>query len=543
MNGTTLARGLAASAAAALTTLALPALAGAADYCVGQNLGCDQLHTVQTLDHALSLADDDADADKIILAAGLHMPGNGFGFSYHRDDAPVEIVGQGAGETIIGRPNGASGVVLRLEGGPGTSIHDVTIRVPENATTEPRALTTNNLAHHIAVDEHQIQVGQRFGVDLYEGGVLEDSTVSLDGTDDTTAVRVFAGGGTMRRTTVSAQTGVYLYGDDGATVERSRITGSYVGVQAYKGENTVSNSLIRFGASGDGTGLSARPVAGSDSTLDADGVTIVGPGLPWTYGASAANYSDSTRNARLNLTNSIIRGAESPLYAGTHAGATGTATVAASYSDYDPSGNMTEENGSISESNVFNVGDAGFANAAAGDYHLLSSSPLVDTGDPATAQGLDLDGNPLVTDGNHDGTARRDLGAFEVPGPLPAQNPGGGEQGSGQQVPPVLDTQAPLITGFRATPTRRGPRLRYTLSEAAKVTFRVQRAVPGSRTRYRTIGTLTRSAASGANSTRLSARLRKRVSRPGLYRVRIAAADSAGNRSAPRTARFRVAAR
>ena len=168
------------------------------------------------------------------------------------------------------------------------------------------------------------------------------------------------------------------------------------------------------------------------------------------YGASAANYGDSSRNARVNLTNSIIRGAESPLHAGTHPGATGTAIVAASYSDYDPSGITTEENGSISESNVFNVGDAGFGNAAAGDY---------------------------------------------------------------------------------------------TLSEAAKVTFRVQRAVPGSRTRYRTIGTLTRNGASGANSTRLSARLRKRVSRPGHYRIRIAAADSAGNRSAPRTARFRVAAR
>jgi hypothetical protein len=543
MNGTTLIRGLAASAATALTTLALPALAGAADYCVGQNLGCDQPHTVQTLDHALSLADDDANADRILLAAGLHMPGNGFPFTYTRDDAPVEIVGQGAGETIITRPNGGSGVVLRLEGGPGTSIHGVTIRVPESATGEPRALSTNNLAHDIAVDEHPLQVGQRFGVDLYEGGVLEDSTVSLDGTKDTTAVRVFGGGGSMRRATVSAQTGVYLYSADGATVERSHITGSYDGVRAYKGENTVSNSLIRFGASGDGTGIAARPVAGSDSKLNADGVTIVGPGLPWTYGASAANYSDPTRNATLNLTNSIIRGAESPLYAGTHAGATGTATLAASYSDYDPSGNTTEENGSISESNASNVGDAGFAGAAAGDYHLLSSSLLVDAGDPATAQGLDLDGNPLVTDGNHDGTARRDLGAFEVPGPLPAQNPAGGAQGGSQQVPPVLDTQAPLITGFRATPTRRGPRLRYTLSEAAKVTLRVQRPVPGSRTRYRTIGTLTRNGASGANSTRLSARLRKRVSRPGRYRVKITATDSVGNRSAPRTARFRVAAR
>jgi hypothetical protein len=82
MNGTTLIRGLAAGAATAVTTLALPALAGAADYCVGQNLGCDAPHTVQTLDHALSLADDDADADRILLAAGLHMPGSGFPFSY-----------------------------------------------------------------------------------------------------------------------------------------------------------------------------------------------------------------------------------------------------------------------------------------------------------------------------------------------------------------------------------------------------------------------------------------------------------------------------
>jgi hypothetical protein len=134
-------------------------------------------------------------------------------------------------------------------------------------------------------------------------------------------------------------------------------------------------------------------------------------------------------------------------------GATGTAIVAASYSDYDPSGNTTEENGSIIESNISNVGDAGFVDSANGDYHLLSSSPLVDAGDPATAQGLDLDGNPLVTDGNHDGTARRDLGAFEVPGPLPAQSPGGG-QPVGQ---PALDVAAPSGCRRRSRPSRRAP--------------------------------------------------------------------------------------
>ena len=537
MNGTALIRGLAATAATALTTLAIPDIAGAADYCVGQGLGCDDPHTVQSLDVALDRADDDALADRILLSAGVHVPSNGFSFRYHRLDGSVEIVGKGAGETIITRPSGASGEVLALDGAPGTSIHDVTLRVPENATNAPRALGTSNLAHHVAVDEHsnQVSVQQRFGVDLYGGGRLEDASVILDDAEDTTGVSVYDGGASIRRTNVIASTGVYLYADDGATVERSRITASYVGVHAYKGDNTIASTLIRFG---ENAGITATTVggSGSDTTLDADGVTLVGAGMPWSYGASASNASNPARNATVNLRNSIVRGAASPFYASSKAGATGKVTVAASYSDYDPTGNSTEDGASINESNVSNVGDAGFVNAAAGDYHLLSSSPLIDAGDPATAQGLDLDGNPLVTDGNHDGTARRDLGAYEVSGPLPGPGAGGGQTG-GQ---PAIDSAAPVISLFRATPTRRGARFRYTLSESAKVTLKVQRAIRGSRTRYRTIGTLTRTAASGANSARLRGRLARRVRISGRYRVRITAADTAGNRAAPKLARFRV---
>lgn len=47
----------------------------------------------------------------------------------------------------------------------------------------------------------------------------------------------------------------------------------------------------------------------------------------------------------------------------------------------------------------------------------------------------------------------------------------------------------------------------------------------------------------GANSIRLGRRLAKRLRVPGRYRARICATDSAGNRSAAKTARFRVAAR
>jgi hypothetical protein len=542
MNGNALIRGLASGAAIALTALAIPAVAGAADYCVGQGLGCDGPHTVQYLDQALDKADDAADADRILLSAGVHMPSNAFGFEYTRADAPIEIVGQGAGTTIITRPNGVLGAVLALEGGSGSFIHDLTVRVPENATGTPRALDLTGLARDIVVDEHPNQVNQRFGVEIGSGGRLENSTVTLDSTDDTIAVRTNAGGGIVRDSILSA--GVGLYSNWGATVERSRVIAGYDGIAAYHGTTTVSSSLIAFGSAGDGDGIVATTQPGADTTVNADGVTIVGSGLPYTFGAWAANHSGPAQNARVNLTNSIIRGASNAFYAGTPDGATGHASVSATYSDYSPTGREIKgANASISESNVTNVGAAGFVNAAGGDYHLVAGSPLIDAGDPATAQGLDFDGNPLVVDGNLDGTARRDLGAFELARPLTSSTPSGGQPVSDVTAPAVSDVTAPVISGFRVTRTKRGTRIRFALTESAKVTLKIQRAAHASRTSYRTIGRVTRTGASGANTVKLGRRLATRLRVPGRYRVRITATDAAGNRSAAKTTRFRVGQR
>jgi hypothetical protein len=59
--------------------------------------------------------------------------------------------------------------------------------------------------------------------------------------------------------------------------------------------------------------------------------------------------------------------------------------------------------------------------------------------------------------------------------------------------------------------------------------------------RYRNVGTLTRPGAAGTNSIRFTGRLGRRGLRPGRYRALMAATDVAGNRSAARVARFRVA--
>lgn len=178
----------------------------------------------------------------------------------------------------------------------------------------------------------------------------------------------------------------------------------------------------------------------------------------------------------------------------------------------------------------------------------------MDAGGPATAHGLDLDGNPLVADGNADGFARRDLGAFELqPVPTPSSAP-------------AADTLAPLVSGFKATPARfavgHGTHFRYTLSENARITITLKRVLTGRRvaagkcvkpskrlahakrcTRYRTAAHLYTDGQGGANSTPFTGRIGKKALRPGRYRALIAATDPAGNRSLRKSRRFRIVRR
>jgi DNA-binding beta-propeller fold protein YncE len=123
-------------------------------------------------------------------------------------------------------------------------------------------------------------------------------------------------------------------------------------------------------------------------------------------------------------------------------------------------------------------------------------------------------------DGGNGGNGNGDTGG----------NGSGGGQGGPGGTP--ADRVKPRISRLRASVRRRVPTFRFRLSEAATVRVVVQRAK-----RRVTVGRpLVRSARAGANRLALG----KRRLAAGSYRVRVIATDASGNRSAAKTARFRV---
>jgi hypothetical protein len=515
-----------AGCAALCIGAALPSLASATDYCVAPSDGCVGTKA-DSIEQALDLADDDNNPDRVFLGAAVYTPKSVAGFQYVNKDAPVEIIGQGRDKTIL--TGAVAFAPLELFGGPGTSVHDLTIRLPEDAPTATTGLWTCNVARRIRVFEPPFQTHDfRRGVWLMDGGTLEDSTVEIGTGQNTTGVLLGnegvsgSGGNTVRNSSVSGRTGISAR--HGATIERSRITGLVVGIESTGELTRVSDSLVRL-TGGFGHAVLAETPAISDSEVNADGLTIVTPTDADIAGATASTAN--AHDARVTLKNSVIRGPGSPLKASAISG--GLATVSAAYSDVPPTGSIVQGNAKIEKSQVTNVGDARFSGQPGHEFELLPGSPLIDIGAPDAPQGTDLGGHSRVADGNVDGVARHDIGAFELQPPA-APGPGGGDG---------ADTVAPVISGLRA----RSSRVSYRISEKASVAVKIQRRLAGRRARFRTLGTVKRSAAQGANRLRLSRRIRSKARRPGRYRAVIVAVDAAGNRSARRAAAFRVRAR
>jgi len=125
----------------------------------------------------------------------------------------------------------------------------------------------------------------------------------------------------------------------------------------------------------------------------------------------------------------------------------------------------------------------------------------------------------------------------------------------------VVDSKAPVVNGLAiarrfapsSKPTarsavasgkrvRRGTKIRYSLSEAARTTIVFERKSKAGRTkRFKRVGALTRHGKEGKNVVPFSGRIGRRALSPGRYRLVVTAADASGNTSQPKRKGFSIA--
>ena len=324
------------AASALAVGAALPGVASATDYCVGAG-GCDAANTFATFEQAITKAENQADADRILLGAGEYKAQAVSGFSYDRPDGPVEIIGAGRGQTVLTGLAGGSGNVLFLNGGAGTSIHDLTIRIPVNVAANYQGLTLKDAARRIDVDEIAPQGNSPTGVMLVDGGTLSDSTVTLsDGLIGVATQRSGAQAppNVVSDSTISAEEGMWV--DGGARIERSYVTGVAPAVYVKNGATEIEDSLLR-GTSEFGAPAVFLTCSSSNTKLFLEGDTLVGPTPAKTTGVHVTTSHGPGYDIDLSIRDSVLD-ADDPI--GGIANGPGWIRVNAASSAYDPTKNQ-----------------------------------------------------------------------------------------------------------------------------------------------------------------------------------------------------------
>ena len=411
-----IARGLPFVAAATLLPLVTtaPAYAASNTICVGNPSGGCDAHAA-SISAAVLTANSNGVDDLILVGAGTYADGPYF------LDSDVSMKGSGQGVTILTLPASANDdEYLTANGG---DVSDLTVKMAaaESGNDAGLVLRPGSTAFRVSVDGAGTLAAT--GIES-EDAIITQSVVHMPVTPGSSSRGVFSEGGTIVADSVIA--GHLAYGASSSstadTVSRVKIKASGSGVATDVGTVNVDNVLIDLGSS-DGTGLlaanfNANPIAKS---INASHVTVVGGGDNSRGAFAYAANPNALQVSTIQLQNSIIRGPETALavMAGNNGsvGGNSTATITASYSNWASKSEVPMANGTaqvVQGPGNLNV-DPAFVNAAGGNYALKTSSPVVDKGDPiAGGPAMDLVRKNRINDGNGDGSAVRDMGAYEM---------------------------------------------------------------------------------------------------------------------------------
>jgi hypothetical protein len=462
---------LIAALAVPVLTAAVPSPAFAvADnvICVGPAAGpCNDFKL--TISAAVATAEGNSVPDTIFVGPGTYDDGP---YSLTATD-PLTIKGSGEGATFLTLPPSATQqTYLTLDG---ATVRDLTITLNTVSHDGDRGMALHGFASAESVTVAGTGTTNTTGATMIDS-VMSDVSLFLDADVYPGTRGIFSEGyNVVSDVTITAGEGYNMsqpFGTD--TLSRMSIGAGDFGIVVDAGTVAVDDSLIQL--TDDGTGLAAANfnTGEDDKAINADHVTIVGGGAGSTGARAYAATPEAQQLAEINLTNSIISGPERSLVVeasndGSPPGDS-SAFINASYSDWDVDDEVetVDANGVGDIISVAGNVDVtpGFVNPFAGNYRLVPSSPLVDAGDPAAGPHLvDLDRLSRVVDGDGDGLAVPDMGAYEyrVPAPPPTIPP--------TPPAPPADTVAPQTT------ITKKPAKKVT---AARVTFKFTSSEAGS---------------------------------------------------------------
>ena len=254
-----------------------------------------------------------------------------------------------------------------------------------------------------------VYIGGDSAAELVGNVITENSGFANGG-----GVTLFAAGRVVVRSNVIARNltsgfspctsggGIWMVNFSQATIVGNLVVGNAAGCGGgfyWAGSTGVTTFVNNTFADNDGAEGSAIAVSGVDTRHVIFNNIIVGKSGQTAF---YCRNSSSTPSPVLNASN--VYSEQAPSYGGSCLDQTGL-------------------RGNISEDPVFVRNP--FADVL-GDYRLQMASPAVDGGDNTAPQMLatDLDGNPRIADGDNDGNAGVDMGAYEYTNQRPVADAG-----------------------------------------------------------------------------------------------------------------------
>jgi hypothetical protein len=329
--------------------------------------------------------------------------------------------------------------------------------------------------------------------------------------------------------------GMYLAGaSDSAREVVVRTNDNYACEGRADGVAFVDTLCIEAPTSGGYPAVGLYPGLGN-SHFYLRNVTAVG-----SYAGLQASGGTST-GVDATVVNSIVKGGRYDIY--TRATSPGFAKVYLSYSNYDRSHSLEQDNSLIWNSGNNQSTLPLFVNATVptdisgasrdGDYHEAAGSPTIDAGqtDDANNGPFDFDGDPRTAG------PVTDIGADEFES-QPASSLSTGAPAFTSTFLSYGAFAADLRGPITRLAARRQPALgtiiNYTLSKRARVTFTIANA------RSRFLGRFAQPGRAGPNSKPWPGKLGKQRLSPGTYRLTLLAVDGRGRRSRSKRITFKV---